>query len=167
MKQTILMLCLCGGLIVAGCDSNKRSSKAFGKKNSSAAAKPASSKNTQATANSSNNSSNTVTKSGSAKTKLDSLLMEEERSNNSRPRTYYQGSTGVGTGGSYASHAYRHDEMNKQKYEKKALARQERNLMIQQARAEVDSLNAQTELQNTPADSLNDAPVDSMQFSKK
>jgi hypothetical protein len=162
------MLCLCGGLIVVGCDSNKRSSKAFGKKNSSAAAKPANSNNNQTTVKSStNNTANTAIVNGpaSAQSKLDSLLMEDERSNNSRPKTYYQGASGVGTGGSYASSAYRHDELNKQKYQKQALARKERNLMIQKAQAEVDSINNQNNLQ-VEVDSLN-APVDSMQFSKK
>lgn len=165
MKQTILMLCLCGGLMIVGCDSNKRSSKAFGKKNSSAAAKPANSNKTQTTVNTSTNNTTIVNGPAAAKSRLDSLLMEEERSNNSRPRTYYQGSSGVGTGGSYASSAYRHDELNKQKYQKQALARKERNLMIQNAQAELDSLNNQNNL-SVEVDSVN-APLDSMQFSKK
>jgi hypothetical protein len=114
MKSFITILLIAG--LIFSCNSNKGKS-AFGKKkrHNYSASRPAPQNNNV------NNNSNSKTPIVSEKTvnpTPDSLEIEEENSwRRNRPRTHFQGASGVGTGGSYASSYYRRKEM-KQKNKK-------------------------------------------------
>jgi hypothetical protein len=104
MKKLLFILCISTGLIL-GCNSNKKSS-AFSKRkgNSPSVGAPGTVRKSGSASATSDSSSNQTSKKG-----IDSMLFAAPQS---RAFTNFQGSSGTGTGGSYASHAYRHDKMS-------------------------------------------------------
>lgn len=146
MKQLIIVLFICGGL-AAGCGSNKSGSRSYGRKGSSAAIKPSSTSSGVSTVNSNSADSINVTEKSKESAELDSLLKSEENTSK-RPGLYFNGSMGPGTGGSYASHAYRHDELNKKKYAKQALAKKKEQMELNKSVQNIevtDSLTTQAD----------------------
>jgi hypothetical protein len=105
MKKLFLVFSIAG--LIAACDSNKRSSNGG---NYTSAPTPKSSVDNGANANSVN-PVNQPAERTAPKTHLDSMLMhsaeaEKQSSSYNRNSTYHNGASGVGTGSSYAGHAY-------------------------------------------------------------
>lgn len=158
MKRIVIALFLCGGLLV-GCDSNKKSSRSFSGKRSTAAQKAAEPSNSASAADSGTNVSVSIS---AEEAELDSILKEQDNSSR-RPGMHFNSASGPGTGGSYASHAYRHEELNRKKYAKQALAKKREADRINKNLASAmkeDSLTVQSELS---ADSLS-TQADSTQY---
>ena len=111
MKLYVTILLLAG--LMAGCNSNKSGVRSKGKKKSYnySANKAANSKAV-------NSSTQQAEKRISEPTVVseDTLeILNENPYYRDRPRTNFQGASGAGTGGSYASSSYRQDAMNKKK----------------------------------------------------
>jgi hypothetical protein len=146
MKQIIIVLFICGGL-VAGCGSNKGGSRSFGRKGSTAAHKPVTTNSGVSAVNSNSADSINVAEKSKESAELDSLLKSENNSSR-RPGLYFNGSMGPGTGGSYASTAYRHDELNRKKYAKQALAKKKEQMELNKSVETIevtDSLSTQAD----------------------
>lgn len=102
MKKLLFILCVSTGIIFS-CNSNKPSSTFSKRKgNSPSIGAPG-------TARKNGAASSDSTSMQASKTGIDSLMLYSTPQN--RSLTNFQGSTGIGTGGSYASHAYRHDRL--------------------------------------------------------
>ncbi|MFL5731018.1 MAG: hypothetical protein ACJ75J_16140 [Cytophagaceae bacterium] len=123
MKKLFLTLTVAG--LLAACNSNKKSSGAANY-TSSPAPKVSSTKNTV-------NPASEPEKAAAPMTHLDSLLMhsaaEESRTSYNSGSTYHNGASGVGTGSSYAGHAYAKLRYKKKpKYTKNAVPPMEQEL---------------------------------------
>jgi len=114
MKLYITILLMAG--LLAGCNSNKRSTRGFGKKKTySYSAKksgPTLSKSSRS------DSSKTISEQASLAPIDTAELVEDNSYYRERPRTNFQGASGVGTGGSYASSYYRQESIKKKKNKK-------------------------------------------------
>lgn len=107
--------------ILFSCDSNKKSSKSFGKKGNTAVRKsPAKTINSSSDISPVNKqvseiAIDTIPKTNEPQTRIDSLLEKENTSTYVRPSTNFQGASGVGTGASHASSYYARNKNKKQK----------------------------------------------------
>lgn len=160
MKKTVIMLFI-GGSLLLGCNSNQRSSKSFGKNGSSAAAyKPAEKPTNTSSEIPAKEETMTVKEAEQPKTALDSLLMNPDAGTYRNQGANFQGSSGVGTGGSYASSAYRHDRLNRKKNEEKAMAAMKERKQLNQQNMNSDSITTDVEI----VDSLSTEAIDSTQY---
>jgi hypothetical protein len=119
MKKLFFALTIAG--LMTACDSNKKSS-GTGSYTSAPIPKPSVNTNNVSRVNESSEPA-----AAAPKTHMDSLLMhsagEERTSSYNRNSTYHNGASGVGTGSSYASHAYAKLRYKKKpKYTKNATA---------------------------------------------
>jgi len=129
MKQVLFVLLVSTGLIF-GCNSNnKGTKKGFlglgGKKARFHALKPSGAGKSGAASTTSDSTSTLQTNTG-----LDTLMTTFGGNSSTRPFTNFGGSVGIGTGGSFASHAYKHDIMNRKntrrEYFRKRMAENDR-----------------------------------------
>ena len=146
MRQILIIMCICSGLLFS-CESNKRSktSKTFSsRKGNTLPYKPRA-------ANTSDSSKLSLKKSNACqafqpKTALDSAYLMQGGSMYVKPQTNFQGSLGIGTGGSYASSYYRQESMRLEKC----------NAMMDSRKITMGGMKSDSLKQNTiPADSLN------------
>ncbi|MFL5731020.1 MAG: hypothetical protein ACJ75J_16150 [Cytophagaceae bacterium] len=127
MKKLFLTLTVAG--LLAACNSNKKSSGTANYTSTPVAKTNSTSKNTANTVSPVNEPEKATT----PMTHLDSLLMhsktEESRSSYNSGNTYHNGASGVGTGSSYAGHAYAKLRYKKKpKYTKNAVPPMEQEL---------------------------------------
>lgn len=146
MKKAMILLLGIG--LLTGCNSNKISSKNSGRKVTTATDEPAYDKTVQLEVTERKESAEIPESSNKNTTALDSLLKAEE-STPQRPGLYFNGASGPGTGGSYASSSYRHAELNKKKYAKKALAAKKEREQLNES---INNLS-ETDSLGFPADS--------------
>ena len=112
MKRMLLVLFVSTGLIFS-CNSNKGGRGAFGKKGKHRSHKSASASGKRSSGSSTASSASISDSTSTTKTGTSSLKITEGFDPNSRPGLIYNGSSGPGTGGSYASAAYRQTRMPK------------------------------------------------------